>query len=464
MANQQDPKVTDGLQKVSNAAMNAAKMGKTAAMIAKGAVAGGPGGAAIAALKNPTSTMKLIAIAVILIILPVLLIAMLPLIMFNAVSGFVGGVLSSIGAFFRSLPVLGAIIIGIGTLFGASADYTSTNGIYFNNAFDTAHIVYNLEQAHSIIGDAHFLQYHEIRALINEEILLLPEGEEGRVIGIEGDVFQFNTSVILGLYAASLYGDVMQISLDNLRDAMTQAERTGDLFGFIVEVEQEERMVYPDIEDEYELSEPFSIEVTVHSFIVVYNGDMIFAKIFGIADDQRLMNFACEYARNLMTLLTDTEMGAWFGIVLEAGVVPGFYTPFPGTNWRISSPFGWRSNPFTGRNQEWHSGIDIPKPTGTPIRSVADGYVVLAQFSNSAGLWVRIDHGYFPGIGHVISEYMHNSRNLVSVTSPRTRVLAGQVIAEVGSTGRSTGPHLHLNIVVNGERVNPVSFIGSPPG
>ena len=190
---------------------------------------------------------------------------------------------------------------------------------------------------------------------------------------------------------------------------------------------------------------------------------MVFADIFGIADDERRMTFAREYAQNLMILLTDTDIGGWFGIILEAGIVDGFYSPFPGMGWTISSPFGWRSNPFTNTGQEFHPGIDIPKPIGTPIRAIADGDVILAQFSRTAGNWIRIDHGYIPGIGHVISEYMHNSRNLVSVTNPRTRVTAGQVIAEVGSTGRSTGPHLHLGILVNGNHVNPVSFIGGPP-
>ena len=504
MANQQgqDPKITEGLQKASGAAMEAVKMGKAAAMIAKGAAAGGPGGAALAALKNPKSSIKLIAIASVVIILPVLLIAMLPLIIFGgAIVGFVGGVLNSIGAFFRSLPVIGAIIVGIGSLFGGGATVEETAAsIYFDNAFDIAHIVYNLEHAHEIIGDAHFDQYQGVITVINDEILLIPEGDEARIIGIDGDVFQFNTSMVLGLYAASLYEDVMQISLEDLRNAMSQAERTGDLFGHLVEVEIEERLVYPDppppfgyvqnpdtgtwetpgwvfsettetyvpdnwifnsTTDTYEPPLPVEVEITVHNFIAVYKGEMIFAEIFGIADDERLMTFAHEYARNLMSLLTDTDMGGWFGIILEAGEVEGFYSPFPGMNWRISSPFGWRDNPFGTGGREFHSGIDIPKPTGTPIRSVADGYVILAQFSSSAGNWIQIDHGYIPGRGNVISEYMHNSRNLVSVGQ---RVEAGQVIAEVGSTGRSTGPHLHLNIVVAGERVNPTAFIGAPPG
>ena len=510
MANQQDPKVTEGLQKAAGAALEAAKISKTAAMIAKGAAAGGPGGAALAALKNPKSSLKLVVIAaIIVIILPVLLIAMLPLIIFGAIIGFVGGVLSSIGAFFRSLPVIGAIIVGISSLFGGGGSIQDPyiNPLYFDNAFDTAHIVYNLEQAHEIIGTAHFGQYQIILDRINNEILLLPESDEARIIGIEGDIFLFNTSVILGLYAASLYENVMQISLDDLSDAMNRAGQNNSLFDFVVETEQETRIVYPDpppafeyiynpatgleetpgwvfsvrtdtyvpehwvwngyFDDNsglwigvYEPPPPVEIEINVHNFIVVYKGEMTFAEIFGIASYERLMTFAHEYARNLMTLLTDTDMGGWFGIVLEAGIVEGFYSPFPGMAWRISSPFGWRLNPFTNTGQEWHNGIDIPKPIGTPVRAIADGYVILAQFSASAGNWIRIDHGYITGIGHVISEYMHNSRNLVSVTNPRTRVTAGQIIAEVGSTGRSTGPHLHLGVLVNGAHVNPVSFIG----
>ena len=514
MANQQDPKVTEGLQKAAGAAMEAAKMGKAAAMIAKGAAAGGPGGAALAALKNPKSSLKLIAIGSVIIILPVLLIAMLPLIIFGAIVGFVGGVLNSIGAFFRSLPVIGSIIVAIGSLFGGGPatnpyEYVNVNPLYFDNAFDVAHIVYNLEQAHKIIGDAHFGQYQVVLDQINNQILLIPEGDEARIIGIEGDVFQFNTATVLGMYAASLYDDVMQISLDDLRDAMNRAGATGNLFDFLVEVGPEIRMAYPDppppfeyifnpyteewetpgwifsertetyvpnhwiwdgIFDsdtelwigEYKPPPPVEVEVNVHNFIVVYKGDMVSADIFGIAGDERRMTFAREYARNLMMLLTDTDIGGWFGIILEAGIVDGFYSPFPGMAWTISSPFGWRSNPFTNTGQEFHNGIDIPKPVGTPIRAIADGYVILSQFGASAGNWIRIDHGYIPGIGNVVSEYMHNSRNLVAVTNPRTRVTAGQVIGEVGSTGRSTGPHLHLGILVNGSHVNPVSFIGAP--
>ncbi|MCL2620174.1 MAG: M23 family metallopeptidase [Defluviitaleaceae bacterium] len=503
-----EPNVMAGLQKASNAAMEAVKMGKTAAEIAKGAAAGGAG-IPIAVLKNPKSTVKLIILANVITIIPVLLIALLPLIIFGSVAGFVGGTLNRIGAFFQSLPIIGVLITGIASLFGGGSisDY-GAEYIRFENAFDMAHIVHNLEQAHDIIGEFHLEQLEGVIGVIDEEISSLPDDDnegrivEGRAIGLSGNTFQFNTSVILGMYVASLHEDVMQISLEDLRDTMQLANNSHNLFTFDVDKTLEVRIVYPDppptfqhtlnpytgeyetpgwvlsdrtgdfvpenwiyneLTNKYEPPPPVEMEIIVHNFIVVYIGEMVFADIFGIADNPRLMTFAHEYARNLLTLLTDTEMGAWLGIVLEAGIVDGFYSPFPNTAWSISSPFGWRPNPFTQSGQEFHNGIDIPKPISTPIRAIADGYVILSQFSGSAGNWIRIDHGYVPGFGYVISEYMHNSRNLVPVTNPRQRVYAGQVIGEVGSTGRSTGPHLHLGILVDGVHVNPTAFIGTPP-
>ena len=490
-----------GAKKAASAASEAVQMGKAAALIAKGAAAGGPAGALAAAIKNPRVTIKIIAISTFILFLPLLLLLMLPLIIFNAIVTIVTGVLSRIGSFLRSLPVLGALIVFI---FGSGYTYTETDYVaeylYFDNAFDVAFILHNLEEAHEIISSAHFEQYQSVIDAINTHISALPEGEEGIIIGVDGDAFHFNTTIVLGMYSASLYDDVQTISLVDLENALSQAQVSNDLYGYIIDIRDEIRIVYPNpplyfayveneetgeietpgwvfsenVEDyvpynwifneEYEVYEPpppVEVEITVHVFTVVYKGEMVFADIFGIAGDERLMTFAHEYARNLMSLLTDTDMGGWFGIILEAGIVDGFYSPFPYMAWHISSPFGYRSCPFGSGNQEFHNGIDIPKPVGTPIRAVADGYVTIAQFSSRAGNWIRINHGYIEGIGFVESDYLHNNRNLVIVGQ---RVSAGEVIAEVGSTGRSTGPHLHLNIRVNGQNVNPVSFIGAPPG
>ena len=110
---------------------------------------------------------------------------------------------------------------------------------------------------------------------------------------------------------------------------------------------------------------------------------------------------------------------------------------------RVSSPFGWR-----GRSM--HRGIDISAPTGTPIRATGGGVVTFSDWSGGFGNKVIINHGF--GIQTL---YAHNSVNLVQVGQQVTR---GEIIARVGSTGQSTGPHVHYEVIVNGTQVNPTGF------
>ena len=122
-------------------------------------------------------------------------------------------------------------------------------------------------------------------------------------------------------------------------------------------------------------------------------------------------------------------------------------------DWRshVSSEFGGRCNPITGA-WEGHRGIDLRNAAGTPIRAVASGTVVLARYGHpSYGNYVVLDHG-----GGTTSLYAHCSTLLV--TTGQT-VAQGDAIAKVGSTGDSTGNHLHLEIKVNGTLVDPRSFL-----
>ena len=123
-----------------------------------------------------------------------------------------------------------------------------------------------------------------------------------------------------------------------------------------------------------------------------------------------------------------------------------FLWPLSGRSY-ISSYFGMRNNPFGGSSTEFHNGIDIPAPTGTPIIAVSGGQVAWSYLSSSAGNWIGIDHG-----NGTYSVYMHMSSRLVKEGD---YVTAGQTIGLVGSTGRSSGPHLHLSIRVDGGYVNP---------
>ncbi|MCC7136587.1 MAG: M23 family metallopeptidase [Nitrosomonas sp.] len=119
------------------------------------------------------------------------------------------------------------------------------------------------------------------------------------------------------------------------------------------------------------------------------------------------------------------------------------------TGW-FSSDFGMRIDPFTGK-KSFHEGVDFPAKPGTPIKAAAGGVVVLSAYQPGYGNMVAIDHG-----NALVSRYAHASRLLVNVGQV---VLKGQKIAEIGSTGRSTGPHLHFEIRHNDIPLNPSRFL-----
>lgn len=118
---------------------------------------------------------------------------------------------------------------------------------------------------------------------------------------------------------------------------------------------------------------------------------------------------------------------------------------------RISSDYGNRMHPILGV-QKFHSGIDLAAPSGSAILAAADGEVVAAAYNASMGNYVMINHG-----DSIFTIYMHCSALYVS---QGTSVTKGQSIAAVGSTGRSTGPHLHFSVRVGGNYVSPWSYLG----
>lgn len=122
---------------------------------------------------------------------------------------------------------------------------------------------------------------------------------------------------------------------------------------------------------------------------------------------------------------------------------------WPTRGW-VTSGFGYRKSPFTGLPEK-HEGLDIAARLGSEVRATADGKVILAGRENGYGNMVEIDHGY-----GVLTRYGHNSKNLVQVGD---KVKRGQVIALIGSTGRSTGPHVHYEVMVNGIPVSPRNYI-----
>jgi murein DD-endopeptidase MepM/ murein hydrolase activator NlpD len=119
------------------------------------------------------------------------------------------------------------------------------------------------------------------------------------------------------------------------------------------------------------------------------------------------------------------------------------------------SGYGWRLDPFTGV-RAMHEGVDFQADTGTPILAAAGGVVVLAEYHPAYGKVIEIDHG-----DELLTRYAHASKMLVRVGQVVRR---GQTIAEVGSTGRSTGPHLHFEVRVRGVAQNPHRFLRAARG
>jgi murein DD-endopeptidase MepM/ murein hydrolase activator NlpD len=140
--------------------------------------------------------------------------------------------------------------------------------------------------------------------------------------------------------------------------------------------------------------------------------------------------------------LRDYEMA-----LRERATVPSLW-PVAGT---LESGFGGRRNPFGGSSLEFHSGQDIEAPSGTPIAAAASGTVTYAGWMNGYGNLVIVDHG-----GGLTTRYGHQSRIEVKVGQSVTR---GQLLGLVGSTGRSTGPHLHYEVRINDHPVDPRQYL-----
>lgn len=150
-----------------------------------------------------------------------------------------------------------------------------------------------------------------------------------------------------------------------------------------------------------------------------------------------------QYSQDLQEVAPEVD-----GMVRRKASTPSGY-PVRG-HYRVTSSFGNRSNPF-GWGYEFHDGLDFPAPTGTLVRVTAPGQVVQVGWNGPFGLSVTIDHGY----GYR-TLYGHLSRTSVQVGA---WLQDGEALGQVGSTGRSTGPHLHYSLYRYGVAVNPAAYL-----
>jgi murein DD-endopeptidase MepM/ murein hydrolase activator NlpD len=177
-------------------------------------------------------------------------------------------------------------------------------------------------------------------------------------------------------------------------------------------------------------------------------GRLLLERDLSMGDLQNTLQELDEVAKQRADLMTVLE-SRLFEQKIRKMMVP---TQSPVLNVNLGSVFGWSIDPITGRSA-LHTGLDFPATPGTPIYAAAGGVVVTQEFQPEYGNTIEIDHG-----NDLISRYAHSSK--VSVKRGDL-IKRGQKIAEVGNTGRSTGPHLHFEVLVQGIPQDPQKFLNA---
>lgn len=159
--------------------------------------------------------------------------------------------------------------------------------------------------------------------------------------------------------------------------------------------------------------------------------------------------------RDLLHIVERRVDHAHSGVERREALAAATPSIWPVTGW-LSSSYGSRNDPFTG-STDFHTGIDIAADMGQPVRATAGGTVVTARAVGNYGKLVVLDHGF-----GIATRYGHLSRFAVAEGQP---IQKGDVVGYVGTTGRSTSPHLHYELLLNGRQANPLRFLGrqSPP-
>lgn len=411
----------NGLDEMIGAAdkvKGAVKTGKAIANILKGAATGGVHGAAIGAAKSVGK--QAIIIGTCLLVLPVLFLAMLPQAIF-------------------------------GWLFG---DFSTTDTNIMN---DNAAIVENISIINNSVTE---ILYEGYSATLETVRNLAASHAYSEIVDEVGGNIVFDGNNIICWYSASQDQSVDNINISHLT-GMVRPHKD-ELYYYEQTIES--RTIQVDDGEGGTTSET----VTFYIYTLKYRGDVYFpSNVFTLTDDQ--LSLAGDYAMNLTIFLYDsfeasangthatiTELLVGDETPLEDGV---FGNPFPGNDWSgiISSYFGSRPYPGVGNANQVnnHTGIDIAFGAGTDIHAVMGGTVLFVRDSGSSGYGkhIAINHG-----GGYVTLYAHCSKIVVSQGA---RVEAGQKIAEVGQTGWSTGPHLHIEVILNGVPQNPLEYLSN---
>lgn len=356
------------------------------------------------------------------------------------------------------LPVVLLLMLP-SVIFGSLSDHHDTPILN-----DNAHVAQNIVTATQSIRTILWDSYLAARQEIDTAAAALPYVE------IEDDYgggISLHATRLLSMYCAAQGSlDYTQISLEDLNQQVLAQQ--GNFFDYDTDTETRtewvERTTTVTVDGvEVEQTEQVQEQHEYTIFTVQYHGGEIFGTtLWPLTEAEQAL--ANDYAANLNILLRElrleegsdilSDLSAWIEGNPLTAPVDGFVNPMLDDGWRshISSRFGLREDVgLPGVDTTDHGGLDLAYPYGTPIHAVQSGQVVRATYGNSYGNHIVLYHG-----GEFSTLYAHCSELLVQVGDT---VQQGDVIARVGSTGDSTGNHLHLECIVNGVRVDPEPYL-----
>ena len=343
-----------------------------------------------------------------------------------------------IGVLLILLPILFLLLLP-GVIFDGYTDGNSLN--------DGEKVLGNLAQINRDITDIMHVSYTACLEQVEQKRL---SDDYSEVIDLVQDKISYQGHAILSQYCAAQNKDFSQISLDNLLQTVTA--HSDQLYTYTVH--HENRIIGSGTD---------AHNVTVAVYTIRYIGDDYWAdEIFALTEEEKAV--ASDYALNLGIFLAEHKTASAnkahqsLKDMLKDDALPfvggTWGSPFPDTNWstHVSSPFGQRPTPGGKGGVNNHTGLDIALPKGTAIHALNDGVVLYTHFWNTSyGYHVAINHH-----GGYVTLYAHCSELLVS---PGQSVHKGDVIAKVGSTGNSTGNHCHVEIIKDGQPLDPALYL-----
>ena len=309
-----------------------------------------------------------------------------------------------------------------------------------------------LKQAVQVLNTEYYEQIRHIEASVPHDRV--------EYISPDGSV-SIRWEDVLAVFAADVAADEHGAQVVALDEGQLQKLRgvLGDMhrLDYSTRTEEHEETVITTDENGEEITDTITVAETILEFEVTHKATAEMAVAYGFTprqNEQLALLTGQEYTALWMTLLggyvnsggqiiePDTD---WVGTGIFAWPLPQSFT--------ITSPFGYRKDPFTGE-VTYHSGTDIAAPAGTPILAAADGTVTIANgtdlWGGSYGYYIKLDHG--EGM-----ETLYAHCSAITVTAGQ-RVRQGEVIGYVGTTGNSTGNHLHFEVWENGKCKNALDY------